>query len=302
MLQVLEKSKDVSLLNEIFSKPIKVAVGDLVRPMFVGNDYICKKYFTNETGHSCYNCRAFITKKDYEEIVKTFKSVKNPENLVFETASKYYKDKALVKMLSKDFGMEISLEGRCTEESDFRYSSFIAQEVYDEDLFRENELELPEPTKVALDYEVYEELYKVIFKAIKKRYVMILELSGIVPLLNNIREYMCNTGNPTKNMLDSMYALKARIEKTLTNSEVQEWLALGINDIQVYAQDESTRQDYIRTYQGVLRMLSGIKPGESLEYMRDIVHNDSDVFEDEIIANEGFDIESFQTNLDYDEE
>ena len=96
--------------------------------------------------------------------------------------------------------------------------------------------------------------------------------------------------------------LKSRLEKTLTDAEVKEWLDSGISDIQVYAQDESTKQDYIRTYQGVIRMLSGIKPGESLEYMREIIHNDSDMLEDVIIANEDFDIESFQTNLDYDEE
>ena len=100
---VLESIKIVNL-------KVEIPVGSLHRPMFVNNSFICKKYFTNENGYACYECRARLTKQDYEELITHFK-VKNEENLHFETASKYYKDKVLKYMLSRDFGMNVILEG-----------------------------------------------------------------------------------------------------------------------------------------------------------------------------------------------
>lgn len=291
----------VNILDTIKVIDLKVkdtAVGSLHRPMFKDNPYICKKYFTNEKGYACYECRARLTKQDYETLVKELK-VKNEANLHFKTASKYYKDKVLKMMLSRDFGMNISLEGLLTEEKDFRYPSASAHDVYDEDIFREEEHEVLEPLKVALDLDLYNEIHSFVVKAVRERLVMLLQLDNTIALLNNIIEYYSTTGFITNEMLSTMHSIKNKCYDVLTRESVKEWLDKGINDYVIFATDENTKQDYIRTYQGVLRQLSGISR-ERLDYMKEIVHNDIDSLEETIISNEDIIVEAYQANVDYE--
>ena len=100
-------------------------------------------------------------------------------------------------------------------------------------------------------------------------------------------------------MQSTMHSIKNKCYDVLTRESVKEWLDKGVNDYVVFATDENTKQDYIRTYQGVLRQLSGISR-ERLDYMKEIVHNDIDSLEEEIISNEDIILEAYQANVDYE--
>jgi len=149
-----------------------------------------------------------------------------------------------------------------------------------------------------LDYEAIDSLYKVIFKALQKRLVIILNLESVPSLINTA--YKCRYGGcDCKNVNAALNAKLSDIRKLLNDKEVSEWLKAGNTDMLFYG-DPNGVNSYIETYQKVIRQLTDIR-GESLEYVRPIIHNELDIFEDEIISNDIPDCESYFESGDSDD-
>ena len=139
--------------------------------------------------------------------------------------------------------------------------------------------------KEGLDLEKADLLRKTVFKAIRKRMLMILNLDTCIALLNNA--YDCHFNGVNCHM--SNLAINAKLnelKRLLNNPSVQEWLKTNPTDLSF------EKSDYINTYTKVLRQLTDIR-GESLEYLKDVIHNEEDIFEDEILANEVFEEEQY---------
>lgn len=151
----------------------------------------------------------------------------------------------------------------------------------------------------ALDHEAYDSLYKVLIKALKNRLVIILNLESVPALLNNALIYCSDIYLNCEYINSALNAKLNEIRTLLSNSEIQAWIKSGVSDMSLY-KDEIAVRDYISTYQKVLRQLTDIR-GESLEYIKDIFHNDLDLFEDEILANDEPDIERYFEDSDSDD-
>ena len=250
LIKKIEKAKTVD----------KVKFVDLGRDMFKGNKHILNKYFKNEKGQDCYFANLLA-----------YKSVKDIMSL-----------KELKAQLKADFGYEISLAGYKYVPEHYMFSTCLQQLEYEETAFKENEDEQdPKYENLGLemlDFGAVEALYKVLLKAIKNRYVMIFNLESIPGLVNNALECQYLGVNCTASNL-AMNAKLAEIRKLLEDKDIKAWLETGASDMNF------DKEDYISTYQRVLRQLTGIRD-TSLEYCKDILHNEYDLFEDEILANE----------------
>lgn len=145
-----------------------------------------------------------------------------------------------------------------------------------------------------LDYEAIDSLYKLLFKALKKRLVIILDLES-VPSIINLALRCRYQGYDCKGINALMNSKLTETRQLLENLDVKEWLNTGASDMSLEA------SDYVVTYQRVLRQISDIKD-EPLEYFREIIHNEYDLFEEEILKNEAIEVSYFSENLDYDEE
>lgn len=143
--------------------------------------------------------------------------------------------------------------------------------------------------KESIDIESFENLARELFIAIKNRLVIILNLESVPGLLNNAidcqaKGVSCHSAN---------LAIKAKLNelnRLLSDSNVTEWIKEGNSDMQLYNDpniydDPGLVTDYIDTYQKVLRQLSDIR-FESLEEFRDAIHNEFDIFEENILSND----------------
>ena len=180
---------------------------------------------------------------------------------------------------------------------DYEYEDLLSTEDVEEKDSRNQ----PEPKSIRLgyigdelDYEAIDSLYKLLFKALKKRLVILLDLES-VPGIINTALHCRHQGYDCKGVNALMNSKLAESRKILENAEIKEWLATGASDMSLDA------SDYVATYQRVLRQISDIR-GEPLEYFRDIIHNEYDIFEKEILSNESFEISNFSDNIDYDKE
>lgn len=142
-----------------------------------------------------------------------------------------------------------------------------------------------EVSDTALPQDIFEELYRVCIKAIKKRLVMLLDVEKIVDQLVNILKYTNGlSSNCTSFQASSLVNTRKALIVKLQNKQVSKFIKEN-NDFSVFAEDELTRNDYIETYQRVLRKLTSINDS-NLDFIRDIISNKEDSFEDEIIAND----------------
>lgn len=251
-----------------------------------------------------------LNEEDYTKYINYLKSNKRKikeENLVFATASTYFKNKARLAIVKMYFNIPNSLNNLPVE-VDFRnmwnksiakYGDETQYTAYQEDEYRENdslnemraknayELYITECSRSqALDKDlkmIIDELYKTVIKATQKRLIMCLDLESVLNNINNIVEYSAE-GNITEFQYNSLkYSYQGLVSKLL-NPDMQEFIKEH-NDIDMFAECEDTKIDYISTYQRVLRKLTAIY-SDSLEYMRDVIHNDTDMLEDIILAND----------------
>lgn len=251
-------------------KEPKILFTELGRDMFKGNKHILNKYFKNEKGQDCYyaNLLAF---KDIKDIISL---------------------KELKDELKKDFGSEVNLKGYKYEPEHYMFATCTQQLEYEETAFKEAENE--EISKYEglglemLDFGAVEALYTALINAIKGRYVMIFNLEDAPSLINNALECQYLGVNCTASNSAIRYKVK-EIKDLLENEDVIKWFKTGASDMYL------DRYDYLDTYKRVLRQLTDIR-NEPLEYLKDLIHNERDVLEDEIIANEYIETESYYEN------
>lgn len=333
MIKILTKEEalQMELLSkiEINSKKEdeeKLVFTELGRDMFKDNPVILNKYFRNEYGAACYFANLLA-----------FKNVKDTMSL-----------RELKKVLKADFGRDVSLKGYKYNPEHYRFSCCALQLEYEEDLFKcktteeeQDEIDAERKSRIEpLDFDAVETLTEVLWKAIRQRYIMILNLESVPGLINNALDcyskgVSCGPANAAMN------AKIAEIRRLLEDNEVIAWLKTGasdmsnllINDKQMVEEytisgykteiidnkvvnipmhepeakkvirdiQNDLSQDYIETYQKVLRQLTDIR-ADNFEEFRDVIHNEYDLWEDQIIANDLPDIENYIENIDYDED
>ena len=257
--------------------------------MFKGNYLVLDKYFR----HDNHDLEIFhmpeLTEEEYNEFVKVGK-IKGEENLVFETASAYYKKKAQKYIISKDLGLDLkilSFAGYNTNELYYTYSSYSDSVRYaEEEWYREQDNEMPTSKELyidmcghknTLDMDLYKELETVCLKLTKARLAMIFEVKKIVYILKDILEYTNGFAeNITAEQSNSLVAAKNRLTKMLEDKELIEWITAGNTDYTLYAECEDTRSIYIKEYHDILSAWTG-RGGEA--YYKPGIHNEIDKYE-----------------------
>jgi uncharacterized protein YaaN involved in tellurite resistance len=91
-----------------------------------------------------------------------------------------------------------------------------------------------------------------------------------------------------------MRAKLKELKTLLETPEVIAWLKTGASDMSF------DKSDYVETYQRVLRQVSRIK--DNLKEYQDLIHNDYDLFEEEILENNYLELESYIENDSDDED
>lgn len=246
-----------------------------------------------------------VNEEDYskyiEYLLSNNRKVKD-NNLKFETASAYFKNKARDAIVRLFFKVPNNIEIDYTNmmsKSVAKYGDEVQYLIYDEDAYRDNdslaelrnknsyELYIEEdPRSQALDTDLIDkisQIYTVVNKAVQKRLVMLLDLEGILNNIVNIIEYS-SEGNITESQYKALVNSYNSLLNKLTDEDVKEYIKEH-NDIDVFASNEDTKYDYITTYQRVLRKIT-CNFNENLEDMKAIIHNDLDVLEDIILAND----------------
>lgn len=296
----------LNILDEMLveTKEESVKIVDLDRSMFKDKPSILDKYFKNSEGCNCWYCRIpEITKEDYVAYICQLKrKPKNTSNWVFAKATPYYLNKCKMWMLEKDFGASVDIKGYISNEEHYRFDVGRTQDKYESEYWLDKEEEtVIQPNKVSLDEELVNNCYYIIFKALANRLIMLLDLSKLISMLNNIRDYMSSTGgNPTEQMLNTLRNMYQEAIDKLHDSNFIEFKK-EYSDIEIYAESEDTREDYVRTYTTALRMLTDIRD-EPLDYILDSIHNDKDMLEKDIIANDIVEEEPLYNNTDKDED
>lgn len=273
MKNVLVKDPKNEILELCKKGNEKLVFVELGRDMFKGNEYILNKYFRNENGYACYY----------------------PNLLAFREIKSILTPKELKAILRKDFGKEVDLTGYRYNPEHFKYIVQEIQDDYDENLFREQEDEVvSELNQIdSLDFEAVKSLSRIIDKAIRKRTVILFELEDVPGIINNALDCYCK-GVSCRQANEAMRAKLAKLNSLLNDKEVIEWIKSNPTDMLF------DKEDYIETYQRVMRTLTSCK--ESLEEYRDCIHNDEDLFEDDIIENNYIECDSYEENEEYSDE
>ena len=241
-------------------------VSELVRKDYLDNPKILNKYFRYDnhdieiayipasvgiaTVRADFNDPKLYKDKDY-----------NPKDIENWTSDKLY------------LNLDASDDAFRDNDNDNRNKS--GYEIYIQD----------EVSDTSLPQETFEELYRFCIKAIKKRLVMLLDAEKVVDQLVNILKYTNGlSSNCTSFQASNLINTKKALSNKLHDKKLQEFIKTN-NDFSVFAKDELTRNDYIETYQRVLRKLTNITDS-NLDFIRDIISNKEDNLEDEIIAND----------------
>lgn len=169
------------------------------------NQEIREKYFRNETGNSCYypifNLRNKPFFVAYRELQNDF--------------AKLWKNTT------------IKLTGYYYNPDHHRFADKITQAEYEEDCYREKE-EKPVSTLDDLDLEMldrdlYNTLYKVLFKAIETKRLCIYNLENLVFILDNAME--CQAIGVSCRMSNlAMSKAYAEFNKLLSDPEFTKWI------------------------------------------------------------------------------
>lgn len=293
--------------NNILSKleVKKIDVTRLTRQDF--SKALVDKYF--QVGNTSINRFHLpeINKRDYLLFVLQSKNIKSKENLNFETASAYYKDLARKSTLANALGTNVKnldFSNYIWDEDLYKYSNLFVAMQYQEDLFRDQgKITYQEPNMTSLDTDTYNKLEDFIYKVIKNRYLILLEVEPLVGLLNNILEYTNgNSTNATESMNSAMKGMLRHYEKLCSDKSTVEFLKSN-NDFTIYGMNSNTRKDYIDSYRKVLRMLTSIRH-ERLDYCRDFIHQDTDIYEELILSDEDIEVisEDYLDDGDLDNE
>lgn len=289
MINILEKCKvDKNEILSMCKKEKSTNIKDLGRDMYKDNEVILNKYFRNENGYPCYYANLLYFRKLDKDIPNEVKL------------------KIIKAELRKDFGETISLAGYKYNAEHYRFVKQFVQDEYEEDLFKnksnedeENELEADRHKCVEsidnLDIINIDRLYNEYFTALKHRLLVIFDLVDAPAILNNCIEcyYLGVSLGPTKQVIANKLA---NIDKIINDKEFIQWMKSKPTDLAVC--DE---KDYIETYQKSLRQLTKITD-MSFDEIKDLIHNEEDIFEEDILRNEMLEVSYIDYSFDSDED
>lgn len=296
---------DVITEKVAFRKPLKIKLVDLTRED-------CKKvpklykYFRNGNTELDRFHIPEIDEKTYRRIASTFKQTDrfDKANLELATASDYYIRKARVIAVAEDLGVKpslISTEDYSWNEAFYTEYSFWRNIDILDDAWRDSSNDLRFATAnecylggeyrtKTIDTELIDALYKFCFTAIKHRLVMVCckveqclkFLNSIIESSNGLSENISITQHATLKSYETYFA------ELLNDKDFVEFIRKN-NDIELFANNEECRQDYIDTYTGILR---SITRDSSLEDFRTWFYVENDPCIEDILHSENIEIVS----------
>lgn len=242
-----------------------------------------------------------LTKEEYAKEIAIYvgkgKSV-TKDNVDFDTATAYFKQKMAKERLARDLGMsssKLDFSSYSWNEDWYVYHNLMVSVDYAEDKFKEEPKEDPTAYDVyikldahqsVLDNALYNELYNFCSKAISSRKAMLLmKVEQCVSTLVNIIEQTNGFSmNISGNTLRTLEYYKQYFTDLLADEEYAKFISEN-NDITVYAVDDSTHRDYIETYAYLVKKLIGIKSEDTYmeDFLRSVLANGDDDYIDEII-------------------
>lgn len=284
----------------------KIDVASITRTEFIlrnPNKELLIRYFRVDNRYFDRIHIPALTEEEYTKEVKSYiskgKSM-SKENMQFDTASSYYKQKMAKERLAKDLNVSVSkldFSSYIWNEDYFAYYDLLDSADYADRKFMEEPDETPTVHDVyikfdthqsVLDKELFDELYRFCSTAITKRKAMLLmKVEQCVSTLANIIEQTNGFSmNVSGNTLRTLEYYKAYFEEILSDTEYAEFIANN-NDITVYAIDSNTHTDYIETYAYLVKKLVGIKSEDTYmeDFIRSVLYNPDDDYIDEIVEN-----------------
>lgn len=238
-----------------------------------------------------------ISKEKYEELIKLcpktyrFKAT----NLKFETASEYYIRKMRLEAVARDLGIDVrDIDARGYSWDERYYTTYSLMRNYDEveEAYRTSGEDYRDfsawkvyismdAKQTSLDMNMYNKLYRFCFSAIKARRAMLLsKVDKCLGFLISLAEYTNGfTENCTSAHAATLRSYVKYFADLYENKEAKAWFT-STNDIEVFAKNEATHNDYIETYRSMLKMLLR---DNDLEYFRDMLSVVDDPYIDEIL-------------------
>lgn len=283
--------KELQGLERLATKPVKIDIAGLKPEQFAGNWYILNKYFRNNNHDLDRFHLPELSKEEYEALAP--KVGAKGANLVFETASQYYKRKMRVYAAARDLHVPAKLLDTSSyywDERMYLMSNFYDNLRYVEELYRENDDRCTSAwdAYVTRDYmtqrvdkDLVEELYSFCVKAIKTRKACLIgKVDTCLGMLLSLGEYTCGGAfNATKAQVATLLSYKKHFEKMLNDEETKEFLK------QYSDFDVLDKTDYIESYRKLLQLLNGV--GElDKRYFKVMIHNDNDALEDALLEDE----------------
>ncbi len=241
-------------------------VSELNRKDYLDNPEILNKYFrvNNHDIDTCYVSEEI----SIDEVRADFhnkKLYKDGNMLKSKTAEYYTGNKFYLNLDADDDSFR---NGDDDSRKLSGYDVYVAQEV----------------RSSTVDKDLFEELYRFCIKTIKRRLVMLLDTEKVINELINIINYTDGfSNNCTAIQSSALVNSKKNLLKKISNRSVKDFIKSN-NDYTVFGTDELTRNDYIETYQRVLRKLTDIRDS-NLDFIRDIISNKEDSLENEILEN-----------------
>ena len=299
---------------------------DLLPDAYKGNNYVLDTYFRFNGRTLDRPHKPELTKEQYELFVSTW-NIKEPENYKFETASNYFKNLVNKMIIANDLGIKnykrLSFKGYKSNPENFEFYGYwenqhwLDQEKYLHDMFDPDKKTLSNEERTKIEQYQQEYMpntfddvkiaYNLAVYLIRARLIMLLNAEG---LIHSVNAYF---KSPTYNKASSIRNQVNNIWKLLKNKEIMKYIAEGNNDFTLYGinGDASTKADYIDTYKSQLRAVIDAKPNDSLDFVKELFHYYNpkhpelkDIYENEILRNEGFEETRLYDNQsgDYDED
>jgi DNA-binding ferritin-like protein (Dps family) len=287
---LLNSCKVSNILETIVENTSDQAIrfAEISRYDYKNNQYILNKYFRNHIGNRCAYANLFHVWED--------------SNLPEDKRNNYN----LHKILKKDFGCKVILLGYDSDLEHYRYEDLFIQNEYDEDRWRfkddnRNELRIQDfyNNCQVLNLDNFNKLSKLIYRAVQQRLVIFLNLEDIPGILNKALDISLHSEDCS--YINNLIVNKINeITELCNNKEVRKWLDNKVTDMSLYT-DELMLSDYIQTYQKVIKSLFNISQ-EDFSYIKELIHNDLDLFEEQILNNLYVEfVEVYTNQLDIDE-
>lgn len=280
---------------------LKIKIAELTPESCKDAPELAKYFFVNNKHLDRFHIPS-VTAEEYAELAKSFKTTSrfNKKNLDMNTATDYYIRKARLMKVANDLGISVNLLDAKDYIWDERYyTEYSLMRNFDvvEDAWRISEEDPREFSSykvycqmdgkgVAVDMKEFDALYQFCYRAVLKRRAMLLcKVDKCIGFLQSI---IASTNGFSENMTGEQRATLARyvtfFSELAQDEEASTYIA-STNDIEVFANNEDTKKDYIETYRSMLKGLTKCR-SEDLEHYRTEMSLVEDPYLEKILADE----------------